>query len=88
MKSTRTHIYFCMKNSSGNEDDFRETLLTVVDHYQVKQSIFKFKTMHFIGAVHSGKFSLVKKRYIVVFFYRITIINVMKGQGANQRVTS
>ncbi|XP_068752792.1 uncharacterized protein [Montipora capricornis] len=34
VKSTRTHIYFCMKNSSGNEDDFRETLLTVVDHYQ------------------------------------------------------
>ena len=29
-------MYFCMKNSPAREDDFREDLLTVIDHYQVK----------------------------------------------------
>ena len=36
VKSTRTHVYYCMKNSPLNEDDFREDLLNVVDHYQVQ----------------------------------------------------
>ena len=33
-------MYFCMKNSPANEDDFREDLLTVIDHYQVKRNFF------------------------------------------------
>ena len=35
VKSTRTHVYYCMKNSPLN-DDFRKDLLNVVDHYQVQ----------------------------------------------------
>ena len=31
-------MYFCMKNSPASEDDFLEDLLTVVDHYQVKNN--------------------------------------------------
>ena len=30
-------MYFCMQNSPASEDDFREDLLTVIDHYQVKK---------------------------------------------------
>ena len=40
VKSTRTHMYFCMKNSPASEDDFREDLLTVIDHYQVKKNFW------------------------------------------------
>ena len=35
VKSTRTHVYFCMKNSPPTEEEFQGTLLNVVDHYQV-----------------------------------------------------
>nr|XP_058972943.1 uncharacterized protein LOC131799250 [Pocillopora verrucosa] len=35
VKSTRTLVYFCMKNSPPNEEEFQGTLLNVVDHYQV-----------------------------------------------------
>ena len=31
-------MYFCMKNSPASEDEFREDLLTVIDHYQVKKN--------------------------------------------------
>nr|XP_058955494.1 uncharacterized protein LOC131782778 isoform X3 [Pocillopora verrucosa]XP_058972476.1 uncharacterized protein LOC131798834 isoform X1 [Pocillopora verrucosa]XP_058973360.1 uncharacterized protein LOC131799682 isoform X1 [Pocillopora verrucosa] len=34
VKSTRTLVYFCMKNSPPNEEEFQGTLLNVVDHYQ------------------------------------------------------
>nr|XP_058940551.1 uncharacterized protein LOC131768864 [Pocillopora verrucosa] len=34
VKSTRTHVYFCMKNSPPTEEEFQGTLLNVVDHYQ------------------------------------------------------
>ena len=43
VKSTRTHMYFCMKNSPASEDDFREDLLTVIDHYQVKNFELPFE---------------------------------------------
>ena len=35
VKSTRTLVYFCMKNSPPDEEEFQGTLLNVVDHYQV-----------------------------------------------------
>ena len=33
-------MYFCMKNSPASEDDFREDLLTVIDHYQVRKKFW------------------------------------------------
>ena len=35
VKSTRTLVYFCMKNSPPDEEEFQGTLLNVVDHYHV-----------------------------------------------------
>ena len=40
VKSTRTHFYFSMKNNVGTEEDFKEDLLKVVDHYQVPGFLF------------------------------------------------
>jgi len=34
VKCTRTHVYFCMKNSPLTEDEFHSSLLNVADHYQ------------------------------------------------------
>ena len=41
VKSTRTHVYFCMKNSPPTEEEFQSTLLNVVDHYQVNNISFE-----------------------------------------------
>ena len=47
-------MYFCMKNSPATEDDFREDLLTVIDHYQVKKfSSLKFKEPQFVNTVNT-----------------------------------
>lgn len=50
VKCTRTHVYYCMKNSPLTEDDFREDLLNVVDHYQV-QLIDKFYIVVLLMAI-------------------------------------
>ena len=51
VKSTRTNVYYCMKNSPLTQDNFREDLLNVVDHYQV-QLINKFIYSGFANGHH------------------------------------
>ena len=50
VKSTRTHVYYCMKNSPLTEDDFCDDLLNV-DHYRV-QLMDKFIYSGFANGHH------------------------------------
>ncbi|KAL5510520.1 hypothetical protein EMCRGX_G006080 [Ephydatia muelleri] len=34
MKSTKTHLYWCMKNCTGNADDLRVMIMNISRHYQ------------------------------------------------------
>eukprot|EP00731_Ephydatia_muelleri_P037040 Em0385g1a len=36
MKSTKTHLYWCMKNCTGNADDLRVMIMNISRHYQRK----------------------------------------------------
>jgi len=55
-------MYFCMKNSPASEDDFREDLLTVIDHYQVRKNFwlpFERSLAHKCSKRHSAKILLL-----------------------------
>eukprot|EP00731_Ephydatia_muelleri_P025831 Em0017g914a len=34
MKSTKTHLYWCMKNCTGNADDLHVMIMNISRHYQ------------------------------------------------------
>ena len=36
-KSTKVHLYYCMKNCAQSPTKLRESILNIVDHYQVSQ---------------------------------------------------
>ena len=37
-KSTKVHLYYCMKNCAQSPAKLRESILNIVDHYQVRQN--------------------------------------------------
>ena len=44
-KATRTHFYFTMTNNSGDAEQFREQLLNVVEHYNVRPKFTCFSPL-------------------------------------------
>ncbi|KAL5475296.1 hypothetical protein EMCRGX_G027382 [Ephydatia muelleri] len=45
MKSTKTHLYWCMKNCTGNADDLRVMIMNISRHYQ-NENVQRAATSH------------------------------------------
>ncbi len=51
-KSTKVHLYYCMKNCNGSPDILRADILNIVEHYKVSATIMlqvQYDVLVFVG---------------------------------------